>query len=1187
MQGMYKPILDMAGMEELKQAFETIGNTVMVSGCVDTQKVHFTEAISQQYKFKVIVTYDEMRARELLEDVQFFNKNCIVYPAKDFIFYSADVHGHQIVGQRIKCIDKILQMLNGEGSLTIVTTIDGLTDLLVPIQRYTDHTIHCQLGDKIDVERFVKQMVCMGYERVGMVDVPGQFAIRGGIIDIYSHTDETPVRIELWDDEIDSIRFFDVQSQRSIEKTNKYSIFPATECLITEDEIEEGLQAVKKEAQKQIELFGNDKNYKKAEQMEHCNHIRRLLGDLERNKDYSKYINTFISECVSFLSYFPKEDTLFVLDEPNRIDERMNLIQYEYEESSKNRIATGYMLPSQANLLIPVSKIYNKLNSSRLLIVSMLDYKPKQLKVTKYVRIEARGINSYNNSFEYLAEDLKKYKKQGYQTVLVCNSRTRAKRIVKDLTELDVTASFMESLDYDIEMGNIVVTCGNIHKGFEYPLLRFVVIAENDIFTSKNRKKQRKKQYDGKSISQFNELNIGDYVIHEDHGVGIYRGIEKICTDGTQKDYIKIDYADNTNLYVLATQLDRLQKYMAADTEKKPKVNRIGAPDWHRTKSKVSRAVEEIAKDLVELYAQRQQKKGYCFNQDTVWQSEFEEMFPYEETPDQLSAIEDTKRDMESERIMDRLICGDVGYGKTEVAIRAAFKAVQEGKQVAYLVPTTILAQQHYNTFEERMKSFPVTVAQLSSFRTSKQIKRTLIDLKKGFVDIVIGTHRLLSKDVVFKDLGLLVIDEEQRFGVTHKEKIKHLKNNIDVLTLSATPIPRTLHMSLVGIRDMSVLEEPPVDRLPIQTFVTEHNDEMIREAINRELARNGQVYYVYNRVQNIDEVAARVSALVPDAVVEFAHGQMDKRQLERIMSDFIARKIDVLISTTIIETGMDISNVNTMIIEDAEKFGLSQLYQLRGRVGRSNRTAYAFLLYRRDKMLSEVAEKRLHAIREFSDLGSGFKIAMKDLEIRGAGNVLGKSQHGHMAAVGYDLYCKLLNEAVNNLKGIKNEYEFETKVDVMVDAYLPPTYIKSEYQKLDVYKRIAAIETLDELSDMEDELQDRYGSLESCAKNLLQIALIKAKAHKVGIVEIKGGLDDENHPPVYRTEFKIYPNADINKNAIPDFIDGYGGAIRLTNNKNLEFVWRVVKKKFKNQGEYLKGMREVVETMEKQLLNG
>ena len=463
--------------------------------------------------------------------------------------------------------------------------------------------------------------------------------------------------------------------------------------------------------------------------------------------------------------------------------------------------------------------------------------------------------------------------------------------------------------------------------------------------------------------------------------------------------------------------------------------------------------VEEIAKDLVELYAQRQQKKGYRFNQDTVWQSEFEEMFPYEETPDQLRAIEDTKRDMESERIMDRLICGDVGYGKTEVAIRAAFKAVQEGKQVAYLVPTTILAQQHYNTFEERMKSFPVTVAQLSSFRTSKQIKQTLIDLKKGFVDIVIGTHRLLSKDVEFKDLGLLVIDEEQRFGVTHKEKIKQLKNNIDVLTLSATPIPRTLHMSLVGIRDMSVLEEPPVDRLPIQTFVTEHNDEMIREAINRELARNGQVYYVYNRVQNIDEIAAHVSALVPDAVVEFAHGQMDKRQLERIMSDFIAGKIDVLISTTIIETGMDISNVNTMIIEDAEKFGLSQLYQLRGRVGRSTRTAYAFLLYRREKMLSEVAEKRLHAIREFSDLGSGFKIAMKDLEIRGAGNVLGKSQHGHMAAVGYDLYCKLLNEAVNNLKGIKNEYEFETKVDVMVDAYLPPTYIKSEYQKLDVYK--------------------------------------------------------------------------------------------------------------------------------------
>ena len=558
-----------------------------------------------------------------------------------------------------------------------------------------------------------------------------------------------------------------------------------------------------------------------------------------------------------------------------------------------------------------------------------------------------------------------------------------------------------------------------------------------------------------------------------------------------EKDYIKIAYANNGNLYVLATQLDRLQKYANQDTEKKPKLNSLGGVEWKKTKAKVTGAVEEVAKELVRLYAIRQKVEGYRFSQDTVWQKEFEEMFPYEETDDQLNAIEDTKKDMESGRVMDRLICGDVGYGKTEVAIRAAFKAVQDGKQVAYLVPTTVLASQHFSTFEERMKGFPVNVGQLSSFRTSAQNKKTIEGLKNGTIDVVIGTHRVLSKDVQFKDLGLLIIDEEQRFGVAHKEKIKELKNNIDVLTLSATPIPRTLHMSLVGIRDMSVLEEPPVDRHPIQTFVTEHNDEMIREAVTRELARNGQVYYVYNKVRDIEERAEYIQNLVPDAVVAYAHGQMDKRMLEKIMYEFVNGEIDVLVSTTIIETGMDIPNCNTMIIENADQFGLSQLYQLRGRVGRSTRTSYAFLMYKRDKMISEVAEKRLSAIKEFSDLGSGFKIAMKDLEIRGAGNVLGKSQHGHMAAVGYDLYCKMLNQAVNNLKGIKNEYSFETTVDLEVDAYIPASYIKSEYQKLDIYKRIAALETREELSDMKDELSDRYGSIPSCASNLLMVCLL------------------------------------------------------------------------------------------------
>ena len=622
-----------------------------------------------------------------------------------------------------------------------------------------------------------------------------------------------------------------------------------------------------------------------------------------------------------------------MLDEPNRLKERMELVKYEYDESMKNRLAGGYVLSGQTDMISSIDKIYAILSKRKVIMLSALDYKPQGFSDAERMRIDAKSISSYNNSFDYLVDDIKKYKRNKYKIILVCNSRTRALRIVDDLKERDIDAFFSEDYSKALIAGTVMVTYGNIHNGFEYPLLGFVVITENDIFSGKKKKKVRKKKYEGKAIAEFNELNIGDYVVHENYGVGIYKGIEKIEVEGSKKDYIKIEYGDNSDLYVLVTQLDRLQKYAASDTEKKPKLNKLGTQDWNRTKSKVHGAVEEVAKDLVALYAARQNEKGYQFGADTVWQQEFEELFPYEETQDQLTAIEDTKRDMESKKIMDRLICGDVGYGKTEIAIRAAFKAVQEGKQVAYLVPTTILAQQIFNTFEQRMKNFPVTVAQLSSFRTSKEIKNDLSELKKGFVDIIIGTHRLLSKDVEFKDLGLLIIDEEQRFGVAHKEKIKKLKNNIDVLTLSATPIPRTLHMSLVGIRDMSVLEEPPVDRLPIQTFVTEHNDEMIREAINREMARNGQVYYVYNRVRSIDEVALHLQELVPDANVAYAHGQMDKRMLEKIMYEFINGEIDVLVSTTIIETGVDISNVNTMIIEDADKFGLSQLYQLRGRV--------------------------------------------------------------------------------------------------------------------------------------------------------------------------------------------------------------------------------------------------------------
>jgi len=1181
----FDPVNNTAAVEQLnKELGKDGGRTVLISGCIDTQKVHISSAIASGYKYMLIVTSDEAKARKMCDDASFFNKEAIYYPAKDAIFYSADVHGNQITGERLRCISRIINHSStGEGVLTVVTTMDGIADRLIPVERFKEAVITLDYSSEIDTERLAKKLVSMGFVRTGMVENKGEFAIRGGIIDIFSYTDEAPVRIELWDTEVDSIRMFDVESQRSIERLQSYSIFPATEYIFTEDELKNGLYNIKKECDRQLECFDYGKRKRTKEQIEAGNNLNKLVADVERTGNYEKFTDTIVADTVGLAEYFPEENTLVVLDEPNRLKECNELTLYEYNESMKNRLAAGYVLPSQTNKVKAMNEIISDLRNNKKLILTTLDYKPEGFEIDYSMYITARSISSYNNSFEYLAKDLEKYKKNGYTTILVCSSRTRALRIVDDLGKLGIASFYSEDFNKDYGSGLIIVTYGSLHKGFEYPVLSFVVIAENDIFSARKMKKLKKKKHDGKNIASFNELNIGDYVVHESHGLGVYKGIEKIQVEGVEKDYIKIAYANNGNLYVLATQLDRLQKYANQDTEKKPKLNSLGGVEWKKTKAKVTGAVEEVAKELVRLYAIRQKVEGYRFSQDTVWQKEFEEMFPYEETDDQLNAIEDTKKDMESGRVMDRLICGDVGYGKTEVAIRAAFKAVQDGKQVAYLVPTTVLASQHFSTFEERMKGFPVNVGQLSSFRTSAQNKKTIEGLKNGTIDVVIGTHRVLSKDVQFKDLGLLIIDEEQRFGVAHKEKIKELKNNIDVLTLSATPIPRTLHMSLVGIRDMSVLEEPPVDRHPIQTFVTEHNDEMIREAVTRELARNGQVYYVYNKVRDIEERAEYIQNLVPDAVVAYAHGQMDKRMLEKIMYEFVNGEIDVLVSTTIIETGMDIPNCNTMIIENADQFGLSQLYQLRGRVGRSTRTSYAFLMYKRDKMISEVAEKRLSAIKEFSDLGSGFKIAMKDLEIRGAGNVLGKSQHGHMAAVGYDLYCKMLNQAVNNLKGIKNEYSFETTVDLEVDAYIPASYIKSEYQKLDIYKRIAALETREELSDMKDELSDRYGSIPSCASNLLMVALIKSKAHKIGIMEIKGetAANPAGGASNWRTVMNIYPKADIDSDAIPKLLESFGGALDFKVNGVPYFIWTVTKRKFTSQKEYLNGLLDMMDIME------
>ena len=1149
----------------------SVQSSIQVTGAADSGMAHFSAALGSNYKYKVIVTFSDVRAREIYDDMKSFDPNTFYYPPKDFIFFSADAYGNLIIQQRL---DAVSHLISGE-EFTLITTIDGLMDRLVPLDLIRKNCIHLSYDDTIDVEELKTALVNSGFERTEQVETAGQFAVRGGIIDIFPMTGDVPYRIELWDDVIDSIRSFDALSQRTIENIDDIVIYPASEYILSQEEIARGIEKIREEASLREKTLRESFHTEEAHRLSVCiNEFTERLSISRTGVFLDSFMTYFYPETMTLPDYFPAEETIFFIDEPGRIEERANTVETEFRESMINRIEGGYMLSGQTGVFCDTAEALARLASVRTVLFTTLEQKLKHFKPKNNYYISMRNINPYNNSFELLVHDLQRYKKEGWCVLILCGSRSKAARLADTLFhDYELNAFVCEDPDHTPVPGEILLTSENIHRGFEYPLLRFALISESDVFGSKKKRKKKKSNYSGEKINTFSDLKPGDYVIHENHGLGIYRGIEKIVVDKLSRDYIKIEYGDGGNLYVPATQLDLIQKHSgnSMDGESpKLKLNKLGSSEWNKTKSKVRRAVRDIAVDLVKLYAERQAKSGFQFSPDTIWQTEFEEQFPYTETDDQMTAIEDTKKDMESKKIMDRLICGDVGYGKTEVAIRAAFKAIQDGKQVAFLVPTTILAQQHYNTFTQRMKDFPVTVELMSRFRTPAQQKQAIAGLKSGHVDIVIGTHRILSKDIIFKDLGLLIIDEEQRFGVGHKEKIKQLKSNVDVLSLSATPIPRTLHMSLIGIRDMSVLEEPPVDRLPIQTYVMEFNEEMIREAINRELARNGQVYYVYNRVSNIEEITNEIQKLVPDAVVRYAHGQMSERKLEQIMYEFINGEIDVLVSTTIIETGLDISNVNTMIIHDADKLGLSQLYQLRGRVGRSNRTSYAFLMYKRDKTLKEIAEKRLAAIREFTDLGSGFKIAMRDLEIRGAGNILGAEQHGHMDAVGYDLYCKMLNEAVLLLKGEKTEDDtYETTIDVKMDAYIPPKYIGNEIQKLAIYKRIASIENLEEYQDMQDELTDRFGDIPSVVDNLLKVALIKSSAHAAGMTEISG---DKN-----TLVFHMHPHAHINTDKIPELINKYRGDLKFSTGNDPFFTYKP-RKTPKNTKEILAAMQLVID---------
>ncbi len=1104
MQALTSPLNELAEFGELYRIRKEKTGMIRVCGCVNSQKSHMMYALSDGCKYKVITCSSESKAKQVYEEYRFLDADTYLYPAKDLLFYQADLRSKELVRQRMEVIEAVIS----RDSVTVVTSFDAFMDCLLPKEVIRSQVVRIAGDASVDMEDLIRSLSEIGYDREEQAEGPGQFAVRGGILDVYPLTGEFPVRIELWGDEVDSIRSFDPESQRSIENLTEAVIYPAAE-------------------------FPKDEE-----------------------------------KGVSFLEYFDRDDTILFLDEPLRLLEKGQGIEEEFMEAQKKRVESGYEMSGGEAGLYGTDEIVRQMNTYKSIGFFSLDMRCKGFDVRGTYNLQCKSVNPYNNSFDLLTQDLKRLKRSGYRAVLISGSRTRAKRLAEDLRDYNLSSFYSDDMDRQVQPGEIMTVYGHVAEGYEYPLLKFIVISETDIF-GKIKKKKKRRVYEGRKIQSFAELKPGDYVVHESHGLGIYQGIEKIEVDKISKDYMKISYAKGGNLYIPATQLDLIQKYASADA-KKPRLNSLGTQEWSRTKNRVRSAVKEIARDLVELYAARENSEGYQYGKDTVWQKEFEEMFPFEETEDQTLAIEAVKRDMESKKIMDRLICGDVGYGKTEIAIRAAFKAVQEDKQVVYLVPTTILAQQHYNTFLQRMKDFPVRVDLMCRFRTPAQQKKTIGDLKKGLVDIVIGTHRVLGNDMKFKDLGLLIIDEEQRFGVQHKDKIKKMKENVDVLTLTATPIPRTLHMSLIGIRDMSVLEEAPNDRLPIQTYVMEYNDEMVREAIERECARQGQVYYVYNRVEDIAEVTANVQKLVPELNVSFAHGQMKERELERIMYDFISGEVDVLVSTTIIETGLDISNVNTMIIHDADRLGLSQLYQLRGRVGRSNRMAYAFLLYRRDKLLREVAEKRLAAIREFTDLGSGIKIAMRDLEIRGAGNLLGAEQHGHMEAVGYDLYCKMLNEAVRCLKGEVKEEDYTTTIDLNVDAYIPDSYIPNEYQKLDIYKRIAAIESGEELEDMTEELTDRFGDIPKKVEKLLEVADLKARAHSAYVTAV------EQKGEVYT--FTMFDKAKVRPEMIPKLIGKYKGELVLrTDTAAPCFVYQ---RRSRNKKEAQAGSVDIVKNM-------
>ena len=1097
LKGLLEPFENSTEFESIATGISNERYPIGIYGVSESGKVYIMDNIFENInKSMVVVTQSDMEAKNVYEDLLLYTNDVHYFPAKEMVFYNIDAISGDLRWARLKVINEILK----KKKKIVVTSIDAFSARYSPHKLFVDYTMKFKEADEVNFDEVCKKLIQSGYERVEIVEGKGQFAVRGGILDVFPTCSAYPYRIELFGDEIESIRTFNTDSQRSIDKVKKIEIFPAKEIIITDETIALGKEKLKEEYEA---ISKSESDSERVEKL--GNILNKNLESLEETSTFEtidSYLPYFCKETESLFEYL--KDYLFIIDDVQRCEGKLESTYLEFEENFTAFSQRGDIFPKQGELLLPKDDVVESFKSKKIIFLEGLVKKNSWFNPFSTVNFSEVTLNNYQGQLDLLIDEIQTKKNQGYKILILSGTRARGERLVGTLRDRGIESCYKDTVE-NIQYGEVVITFGNQLHGFQYPDYKLCVISDKEVFGEAKRKlkKTKSKKKGIAKIKSFAELKPGDYVVHVNHGIGVYKGIKQIEVAGHKRDYLDIIYDKGDKLYVPVDQLDLIQKYVGSEG-KSPKVNKLGSAEWQKAKAKVRKSINEIAEDLVKLYAMRTTVKGHKFSKDTEWQKQFEDEFPYDETPDQLSSLEEIKSDMESDKPMDRLLCGDVGYGKTEVALRAAFKAVMDGKQVALLVPTTILAEQHYKNMKNRFSDFPIKIDMVSRFRTAKEQKETLQKVKEGNVDILVGTHRLVSKDIQFKDLGLLIVDEEQRFGVKQKEKIKNIKKNVDVLTLSATPIPRTLHMSLSGVRDISVIETPPEERYPVQTYVVEQNDQLIRDAILREIGRGGQVYFVYNRVENIDTIAKYVQNLVPESKVGVIHGQMAERQLEQEMFNFMNQTYNVLVCTTIIETGMDIQNVNTIIIYDADKMGLSQLYQLRGRVGRSNRIAYAYLLYTKDKVLTEVAEKRLKALKDFTELGSGFKIAMRDLEIRGAGNMMGSSQHGHMAAIGYDLYCRMLEDTVKLIKGDINKEPVETTVDIKADAFISADYIEDEIQKIEVYKKIAAIDSYEEYEDIKEELEDRYSKIPNPVRNLMDIAYIKSQAKSLFIEEIK-----------------------------------------------------------------------------------